>query len=69
MKPEEMSSVDTALSNCLEFYEKHLDEGGYGIKEQTAFAELTIRACAEYLNHSFIEVSYLAECIRLNAFG
>ncbi|KAF1769270.1 hypothetical protein GCK72_001086 [Caenorhabditis remanei] len=55
MKPEEMSSVDTALSNCLEFYEKHLDEGGYGIKEQTAFAELTIRACAEYLNHSFIE--------------
>ncbi|ULU09609.1 hypothetical protein L3Y34_014182 [Caenorhabditis briggsae] len=55
MKPDEINSVDTALSNCLEFFEKHLEEGGYGVKEQTAFAELTIKACAEYLNHSFLE--------------
>lgn len=61
MAPDEMSSVDTALSNCLEFYEKHIDEGGFGIKEQTAFAELTIRACAEYLNHSFVEVCFFGK--------
>ncbi|CAL2029990.1 unnamed protein product [Caenorhabditis brenneri] len=55
MKPEEIGSIETALANCLEFYEKHLEEGGFGVKELTAFAELTVRACAEYLNHSFLE--------------
>uniref|UniRef100_A0A8R1IHL8 Uncharacterized protein n=1 Tax=Caenorhabditis japonica TaxID=281687 RepID=A0A8R1IHL8_CAEJA len=55
MRTEELVSIDTALGNCLEFYEKHLEDGSHGIKEQTMFAELTIRACAVYLNHSFNE--------------
>ncbi|CAI2307746.1 unnamed protein product [Caenorhabditis sp. 36 PRJEB53466] len=55
MDSEEICSVDTALTNSLEFYEKHIDGGVFGIKTQTAYAELIIRACASYLNRSFVE--------------
>uniref|UniRef100_A0A1I7UM22 DUF3677 domain-containing protein n=1 Tax=Caenorhabditis tropicalis TaxID=1561998 RepID=A0A1I7UM22_9PELO len=55
LKPEEMSSIETALGNSFEFYEKHLEEGGFGIKELSSFSDTLIRACAEYLNNNFME--------------
>ncbi|CAI5438728.1 unnamed protein product [Caenorhabditis angaria] len=52
MKNDEFSSIETALTNCFEFYEKHVEEGLLHVKEQVVFSELLLKACCAYLNRS-----------------
>ncbi|CAB3407845.1 unnamed protein product [Caenorhabditis bovis] len=59
LRDDEFSSVDTALTNCFEFYEKHIEEGLLHIRDQIAFSELLIKACAAYLNRNTTDARIL----------